>query len=197
VKQHKETMLQFDGNTPLWETYLKWFLTLPLFWETSDFRVVHACWDFPKIEFLKSNLFNGCLSQKQLLEAGTPGNLLFDAVEIVLKGKELRLPNGFGFQDVEGHTRKNIRIKWWENPDGLTYRDYAVTEIENLPHIVITEKSEEYYAEVEPPVFFGHYWLNGLPEKRRHNIICLDFSVAKNGVLAAYRLGAEKWFHTK
>lgn len=196
VKQHKETMFQFDGNTALWETYLKWFLTLPLFWETSDFRVVHACWDFPQIEFLKLNLTNGCLTEKLLLEAGTTGNLLFDAVEIVLKGKELRLPNGIGFTDVEGHTRYNIRIKWWENPVGLTYRDYAVTEVENLPNIAISDLTEEYYPEAELPVFFGHYWLIGLPKKRRSNVICLDFSVAKNGILAAYRWGAEKWFYS-
>lgn len=196
VKQHKETMFQFDGNTALWETYLKWFLTLPLFWETSDFRVVHACWDFPQIEFLKLNLTNGCLTAKLLLEAGTTGNLLFDAVEIVLKGKELQLPNGIGFTDVEGHTRYFIRIKWWENPVGLTYRDYAVTEVENLPNIAILDLTEVYYPETELPVFFGHYWLSGLPEKRRNNIICLDFSVAKNGILAAYRWGAEKWFYS-
>ena len=40
-------------------------------------------------------------------------------------------------------------------------------------------------------VFFGHYWLKGDPSIYRENVCCLDYSVAKNGKLVAYRLNGE------
>jgi len=45
---------------------------------------------------------------------------------------------------------------------------------------------------MEKPVFFGHYWLRDTPSVYRHNIYCLDYSVAKEGKLVAYRYDGEK-----
>jgi hypothetical protein len=39
------------------------------------------------------------------------------------------------------------------------------------------------------PVFFGHYWLSGEPDMKNPSAICLDYSVAKDGILVACRLG--------
>jgi hypothetical protein len=40
------------------------------------------------------------------------------------------------------------------------------------------------------PVFFGHYWLDpcimGNPQAQTEQICCLDYSVAKKGLLVAY-----------
>ena len=66
--------------------------------------------------------------------------------------------------------------------------------IENLSDqpIDLTElKSKDYYHKDEKKVFFGHYWLKGEPSLYRENICCLDYSVAKQGKLVAYRLGEE------
>jgi hypothetical protein len=41
------------------------------------------------------------------------------------------------------------------------------------------------------PVFFGHYWLSGPPAITAPNAACLDFSVAKEGYLTAYRWSGE------
>jgi hypothetical protein len=41
-------------------------------------------------------------------------------------------------------------------------------------------------------VFFGHYWLNGSPGITASNAACLDFSVAKEGYLTAYRWSGER-----
>jgi hypothetical protein len=40
-------------------------------------------------------------------------------------------------------------------------------------------------------VFFGHYWLKDRPEITAPNAACLDFSVAKQGYLTAYRWSGE------
>ena len=43
-----------------------------------------------------------------------------------------------------------------------------------------------------PPVFFGHYWMeDAWPVIQSHNVICLDYSVAKGGCLVAYRFEGE------
>lgn len=49
-----------------------------------------------------------------------------------------------------------------------------------------------FYTAENKPVFFGHYWLKGNPLLYRNNICCLDYSVAKNGNLVAYRFDDEK-----
>jgi hypothetical protein len=48
------------------------------------------------------------------------------------------------------------------------------------------------YRDKEVPAFFGHYWLkNFTPRLQQNNVCCLDFSVAKNGVLVAYQWDGE------
>ena len=49
------------------------------------------------------------------------------------------------------------------------------------------------YPPEEKPVFFGHYWLREEnPYLQSQNVCCLDFSVAKEGMLVAYRFNNEK-----
>ena len=49
------------------------------------------------------------------------------------------------------------------------------------------------YAEKEPPLFFGHYWLD--PKATKHplasNVACLDYSAGYGGPLVAYRFDGE------
>jgi hypothetical protein len=64
-------------------------------------------------------------------------------------------------------------------------------ESEVLPSV----RARNFYGENECPVFFGHYWLTGLPKLIRDNVCCLDFSVAGyrgNGRLVAYRFDGEQ-----
>ena len=49
------------------------------------------------------------------------------------------------------------------------------------------------YSHEAPPVFFGHYWMEGEPAPLAPNIACLDYSVAKpGGRLVAYRWDGDK-----
>ena len=41
------------------------------------------------------------------------------------------------------------------------------------------------------PVFVGHYWLKGEPEPLTDRVACVDYSVAKDGKLCAYRWEGE------
>jgi hypothetical protein len=47
------------------------------------------------------------------------------------------------------------------------------------------------YPAAAPPVFFGHYWLQGQPRPQASNVACVDYSVARWGRLVAYRWDGE------
>jgi hypothetical protein len=63
---------------------------------------------------------------KFLYSACLPGEGLFEPVEAILMGKEACLLPGATFRDKDGHERLATRVKWYEPPDGHTYRTYAM-----------------------------------------------------------------------
>lgn len=195
ILQHVKTLEQFQNSQEAYEEYLDWFLTLPLFYETDQFRAIHACWDPSNISIIQEQQLNDNRLTPEAIYAsvieGTPFNL---AIEETLKGKEIKMPEGLSFKDKDGHHRTDIRIKWWEDPTKSNYSQISVEPLETLPQIPIDLSlltNNEYYGETEKPVFFGHYWLKGSPSVYRDNICCLDYSVAKEGYLAAYRFDGE------
>ena len=106
----------------------------------------------------------------------------------------MKLPKGQNFKDKDGTVRSEIRIKWWEDPAEMTYKQISVEPLENLPQTKIDLtllKSQEFYKKEEKPVFFGHYWLKGKPLLNKENVCCLDYSVAKEGYLVAYTFEGE------
>lgn len=194
IIQHYETLKQFQNRQNEYEEYLEWFKTLPLFYETDQFKAVHACWDNNSIDFLKRTLVNERLTDELIYQSTIEGTGLFEAVDQVLKGKEIKLPDGLFFHDKDGTQRNKIRIKWWEDPSTTTYKSISVEPIDNLPELPVKQsalKQPDFYTDREKMVFFGHYWLKGEPSLYKANICCLDYSVAKGGKLVAYRLYEE------
>ncbi len=194
IIQHYETLKQFQNRQKEYEEYLEWFKTLPLFYETETFRVVHACWDEKNIRFLRQTLVNDRLTDNLIYQSVKKGTKLNETIEQTLKGKEIKMPKGLFFIDKDGTKRSEIRIKWWENPQEMTYKSISVEPLENLPEIPIELSdldSLDFYRSNEKKVFFGHYWLKGQPSLYKNNVCCLDYSVAKEGKLVAYRLNEE------
>lgn len=194
IIQHYETLRQFQNRQKEYEDYMKWYMTLPLFYETESFRVVHACWDNSHIELLKKRLNVNCLTEELIYEAELNKKGELDtAIDETLKGREIKLPGDIKFSDKDGASREKIRIKWWEDIASIsaTYENISIEPLENLPktNIELAElKFKSYYTHDEKPVFFGHYWLKGNPSIYRDNVCCLDYSVAKHGKLVAYSL---------
>lgn len=194
IIQHYDTLKQFQNKQSEYEKYLEWFKTLPLYVETEGFRAVHACWDQEQIDFLQATLQEQKLTDALIYESVNVGTALNLAVEQTLKGKELALPEGETYPDKDGTLRSSIRIKWWENPSQMTYRSISVEPNEKLPDLPLDAAdfpSQGYYGVTEKKVFFGHYWLKGTPSFQKTNICCLDYSVANQGKLVAYRYSGE------
>ncbi|HAH22388.1 MAG TPA: phosphoesterase [Prolixibacteraceae bacterium] len=195
ILQHIATLEQFQNRQEEYEDYLEWFKTLPLYYESDSFRAVHACWDKDNIAYLRKVLKNDRLNEHTLHESVKMGAELYRTLDETLKGKEVSMPKGVLFLDKDDNQRSELRIKWWNDPIKTSYREISILPNENLPEEPVNTSrlhSLNYYSDKEKPVFFGHYWLQGLPQLFRENICCLDYSVAKDGYLAAYRFDGEK-----
>lgn len=195
IIQHYQTLVQFQNKQKEYEAYLEWFKTLPLFYETENFRAVHACWDTNSMAYLQTYLCDNRLTDELIYQSVKKGTTLYSAIDITLKGKEISIPEGSSFTDKDGTKRTEIRIKWWEDPAKSNYKTISVEPLDDLPENPIDVDhltNYDFYIEDTKPVFFGHYWLKGNPTLHRSNICCLDYSVAKNGCLVAYRFDGEE-----
>jgi len=171
---------------------LDWFRTLPACLELPELRVVHACWDPADLALLQRAAAElGWMTDAYLHKAARSGTDLFRSIERVMKGPEMRFPNGVSLTDREGLVRKRGRIRWFDDPAGYSFSDYM------FPSLPLPEfEGAAVPGDVQPcpyprdarPLFFGHYWLRDRkPAPIRHNLACLDYSIARDGMLTAYR----------
>ena len=192
-KQHAQTLSQLD-DVEL-RSYLDWFRQLPLFLDLDGLRAVHACWDRDAAQQASAGLIeHGGVTDDFMRSACREGEPLFDPIETLLKGKESPLPNGLSFADKDGHVRTKTRVRWYLSPEGHTYRTYAMTNQVDCDFKLETDVYSDAapYPPDDKPVFVGHYWLSARrPELLAVNVACLDYSVAKDGFLCAYRWDGE------
>ncbi|MCA9119061.1 MAG: metallophosphoesterase [Planctomycetaceae bacterium] len=192
-RQHHATLTQLR-DSELAE-YLEWFKKLPVTLELDGVRVVHACWDREGIDCIESSLDKyGRFTPEFMREATDQHSRLFRAIEDVLKGPEIALPEGIAVCDKEGTPRRKMRVRWYESPVGKNYSEYALSAEAGFPNHPLPESARlaaRIYSPDAPPVFVGHYWLRGTPKPLAANVACLDYSVAKGGRLCAYRWRGE------
>lgn len=190
--QHAAFLDAVGEGSPLHAEYIDWFKSIPLWLDLDAIRLVHACWHPEQIELLQFELEGSRLTPQTLEAAFTRGLPLSNAAEIVLKGPEVALPENVVFHDKDGHARRNTRIRWWDET-ALTYRQAAIVDAGTasmLPDAPLPP-SARFSLGQGAPVFFGHYWMNGSPTLVSPKAACLDFSIAKDGVLAAYSWDGE------
>jgi hypothetical protein len=195
TQQHQSTLAQFWDYREEWAMYLEWFYTLPLFFEDEGIRVVHACWDEDNIQWLKANKY--VTMTVELLINGHNKELeplAWKAIEETLKGKEFDIPKKYAWKDKGGQLRTSNRIKWWVDPHANVYGNWLFDSPSEMEALQIRSDSKPYlYPADAPPVFFGHYWLeDGYPVIQEKNVVCLDYSIAREGSLVGYRWCGEK-----
>lgn len=194
-RQHEAFLSEYEQDPSAYADAISWFKTLPLWLDLGELRLVHACWDDALIKRVEEALEGNRLNEAFLIDASTKGTWQYDALETLLKGREIELPHGASFSDKDGNKRHSIRLRWWD-PTATTYRrGYMGPEDAraSIPDTAIETDEPWGYEESAPPVFFGHYWLHGDPVPLADNIACLDYSVAKpRGQLVAYRWDGEQ-----
>ena len=196
LKQHKDFIKAYQGDSDEYKAVIEWFKTLPLWLEFDDFRVVHACWDEKSIDLIQDfQNDSNILSDELLYESSKQGTWQHSAVEMLLKGRKISMPDEYLFDDIDGNTRKQMRIKWWKGI-GSSYQDCfigASTIKALLPVGEINSKHLVEYKPCEKLLFIGHYALRNKIKVLTPNIVCLDYGVAyAGGTLAAYCLNDVK-----
>jgi hypothetical protein len=196
IGQHRAFLDAYAGDEDEWREMIEWFKkTLPLWLDLKGLRVVHACWDPIFIKKIAEECKGqALLTDELLLNSSDRSTWQFKAIETLLKGKEIQLPDGAYFKDKDGTRRHEIRVRWWGR--GATYREAYIGPESALTHIPDDPIQGDHmveYGHDEKPVFLGHYWMEGDPTPIAPNIACLDYSVAKpGGKLVAYRWDGEQ-----
>jgi hypothetical protein len=208
ARQHEAFLEQL---TPEQRThYLEWFLTLPLWLDLGELRVVHACWHQPSVDLIEHRLGgNSFTSVEDLIDAARttkPATPLYKAIEVTLKGPELDLEkyDAEAFQDKDKILRSKARVKWWHGA-ATTLRELAEVPKGSLgengqPYgelleTLVDEGDRSFSYSGTVPVFYGHYWRAGVPvehEDWTRTTACVDFSAVRGGTMVAYRWNGER-----
>lgn len=197
-KQHAAFLAEVEDKPALHAEIIDWFLTLPLWLDLPELRVVHACWHTGFMDWLSPQLHEGRFLTKELMVKATdePENLaekdsavpsIFKAVEAIIKGIEIPLPGGDTFLDNDGHKRDRVRVRWWDE-NATTYRSAAL--LSPVQCAALADESIPDHARIRTGgkvTFFGHYWLTGEPVLQSDRYACVDYSAGRGGPLVSYR----------
>ena len=199
-EQHEEFIGEVGFETQKHRDMIEWFKTIPLWLDLGGLRVVHACWSSDHIDYLQPLVGeNDTLTEELVVTSSTKGHPSYDAVETILKGPEIPL-GGLHYLDKDGHVRNRARIAWWDElatslsraamiPGGTEIHDADCAPV-SLPDEPIAE-ADRFRFDSDAPVIFGHYWWSADRGVTSDRALCVDFSVAKEGELVAYRWDGE------
>lgn len=201
AKQHQQFVDEVGLDSPTHAELVGWFATFPMWLELPGLRVVHACWSDQHIEHLRaahggSGVPSGRDARAELYTKETRG---YDAIEVVLKGPEVALPEHLWYLDKDGNLRRKARYRWWgggantlrdrgvlpagsRRPDGSPHPGFDDTPV---PDDVATPYTDP------TPVIIGHYWLDGRVGPLSDRVACVDYSAVAGGQLVAYRFDGE------
>ena len=197
-EQHQRFLAEVEGSD-LHDEIAEWFMTLPLWLDLPELRVVHACWHDGYMAELTPLLGpDNTLTRDLMVRASRREDAVYRAVETLTKGLEVALPQGHAFFDKDGCERHNVRLRWWDE-SGSSYRELAHMPDEarlNLPELAVALSDRPVYDQ-RKPVFMGHYWMQGTPVLQKQRIACVDYSAGKGGPLVAYRWDGEDILLTK
>lgn len=193
--QINQTLAEFAANMDEFKSHLKWFRTLPLFLDFGDIRVVHACWDNENISQLQEVLTEPKISKTILREVALNETSFSRSFWETIKGIDFQVPRNLLVFDDDGRPHRSFRMKWWENPEGKTFKDVSLESRFELPPYTIPSEIVKFrnpYLKSYPIVFFGHYSLVDGHGILSDNVCCVDSGVSRSGKLLAYRWDGEQ-----
>lgn len=192
LKQHQAFLAETTDKPRLRQEILDWFMDLPLWLDLPGLRAVHACWHPEHMAHLEPVLRPGQRLDASVLEAACRrGSPEFRAVEAILKGQEVELPDGITFRQGD-QVRGEARTRWWD-AGAVTYRQSAIVDEQTrrvLPDTPVPQTLRFGY-EADKPVLVGHYWMRGTPQLLTRRMACVDYSAGRGEPLVAYRWDGE------
>ena len=193
--QINQTLAEFASFKEELKSHLKWLRTLPMFLDFGDIRIIHACWKDENIELIKSNLIGPKLTKTILREIALNETEFSASFWETCKGIDFQIPKDLLVFDNEGRPHRGFRMKWWDTPEGKTFKDVSLESRFELPSYTIPNEiiqTRKPYPKDAPIVFFGHYCLKDCCGIMADNLCCVDSCVTRTGKLMAYRWDGEK-----
>lgn len=177
AKQHRSFCGAFGVGAPEALHWTEWFLEFPLWLDFGGVRLVHACWNDEDIEIISARRPDAKLRHEDLEEVSAKTSAFAKAVNNLLTGPELRLPEGVSFHDKGDHERHHTRIAWWRSQERTWRRaSLSIPNPDELPDTEIGSfDSVQFYPEGSPPVFVGHYKMRGEPTVGAPHAVCLYY----------------------
>lgn len=198
--QHQIFLEAVVEGSELHREIIQWFKTIPLWLEFDGLRIIHACWDPASMDRLRPKLGpNHTVTNELMVTMSKRGHDDYHDLEILIKGPEIEMPDGFKYKDNDEIVRSSARFAWWDRqastfniaariPDNCKAVDG--TPFPTLPSEPIPSGNPAPYDETIP-LFFGHYWCSDKDEIIFDHAMCVDYSAGEGGPLKAYRWNGE------
>jgi len=190
-----QTLEEFVVYKEEFKSHLRWMRSLPMFLDFGKIRIVHACWDTENINALKETITEPKLTKTVLREIALNNTKFSRSFWETCKGIDFQMPKDLLVFDVEGRPHRSFRIKWWEDSEAKTFKDYSLESRFEFPAYTIPTElipKRNAYPENDPIVFFGHYCLKQCCGILTSNLCCVDSCVTRTGKLMAYRWSGEE-----
>lgn len=185
---HRHFLGEYPFGSPEYKDVIAWFKTLPVYIETDEFRIIHACWDDRSLPAVRTFLDGRNVLTDEAYAAYARGAQPFrNAIDMLLCGPEQELPDGVSYADPQGKMRTAARQLWWKD-SSLPVQDRL-----NLP-LVLSEPQagilasssnlRDVFMQAAKPTFIGHYGLrpeNGIEISK--DVAMLDYA----GQVTGYR----------
>lgn len=198
-QQHKAFLRGYPFGSADHLELIEWFKSIPMWLDLGGLRVVHACWSDQHIETLRPGRVDDRWTDEILRKAGTKATTEYDACEVILKGPEVTVPDGYDYLDKGGHCRESARYAWWSDAPA-TYANRLVlppdsTRCDGTPHPGFPDTQIPpplpTQATERTPTIVGHYWFTRTPKVIDDHTACVDYSAGVGGPLVAYRWSGE------
>ena len=187
--KHQATLDQIAEPFPhQWRFWLDWFARLPLWLDLGGFRAVHASWDREAIAVLRDA---GPLTGTTLKRFSVKGTSDHQAISRLVSGPKATVLNESTVSMI-GSLRKRVRVQWWKTSSPDTAQAAVFPSSSFLPALQIVFPQVDGYEADAPPVFFGHYAVPVSESIVALNAACLDFGIAENGHIGAFRWDGER-----
>ena len=198
--QHEKFLEAVVEGSDLHLEIIRWFKTIPLWLELDGLRIIHACWDPKAMDQLQRKLGpNNTVTDELMVTMSTKGHQDYHDLEILIKGPEIKMPDGFKYKDKDEIVRSSARYAWWDAeastfdiaariPGNCTAMDG--TPFPKLPSEPIPPDNPAPYGDTIP-LFFGHYWCTEDDEIISDHAMCVDYSAGRGCPLKAYRWNGE------
>jgi len=166
-----------------------------MFLDFGTIRIVHACWEKDNIKALQRILTESKISKTILREVALSETSFARCFWETCKGIDFQIPKNLLIFDDDGRPHRSFRMKWWDNPEGKTFKEISLESRFELPAYTIPHEIVKFrapYPENDPIVFFGHYSLVEGFGILKDNVCCVDSGVSRTGKLLAYRWNGEQ-----